>query len=143
MFTKRFDVPLTNSDSHLRSLTFKIHIFECTVQKMKFSIMDFFSKCDQIRSFLWIWSHVLKISLMENFISCALIHMIGLLSTTMVHTRFNYCCYYFKLAILNLVFSFIDWFYHVTFPFCRYISSQPTSICSKLVLLPGTLLATL
>ena len=26
-------------------------------QKMMFSIKDFFSKCDQIRSFLRIWSH--------------------------------------------------------------------------------------
>ena len=38
---------------------------------MKFSIRDFFSKYDQIRSFLWIWSHLLKKSLMENFIFCA------------------------------------------------------------------------
>ena len=29
-------------------------------QKVKFSIKDFFSKCDQIRSFLRIWSHLLK-----------------------------------------------------------------------------------
>ena len=35
---------------------------------MKFSIKDFFSKCDQIRSFLRIWSHLLKKYLMENFI---------------------------------------------------------------------------
>ena len=42
-----------------------------TAQKMKFSIRDFFSKCVQIRSFLRIWSHLLKKSLMENFISCA------------------------------------------------------------------------
>ena len=42
-----------------------------TAQKMKFSIKDFFSKCDQIRSFLRIWSHFLKKSLMENFIFCA------------------------------------------------------------------------
>ena len=33
---------------------------------MKFSIKDFFSKWDQIRSFLRIWSHLLKKSLMEN-----------------------------------------------------------------------------
>ena len=39
-------------------------------QKMKFSIKDFFSKCDQIRSFLKIWSHFLKKSLRENFIFC-------------------------------------------------------------------------
>ena len=30
-----------------------------TAQKMKFSIKDFISKCDQIRSFLRIWSHLL------------------------------------------------------------------------------------
>ena len=32
----------------------------CTAQKMKFSIEDFFSKCDQIRNFLRISSHLLK-----------------------------------------------------------------------------------
>ena len=41
-----------------------------TEQKMKFSIMNFCSKCDQIRSFLQIWSHLLKESLMENLIFC-------------------------------------------------------------------------
>ena len=40
-------------------------------QKEKFSSKDFFSKCDQIRSFLRIWSHLLKKSFMENFIFCA------------------------------------------------------------------------
>ena len=38
-----------------------------TAQEMKFSIKDFFSKCDQIRRKLRIWSHLLKISLIENF----------------------------------------------------------------------------
>ena len=38
---------------------------------MKFSINDFFSKCGQIRRKLWIWSHLLKKSVMENFIFCA------------------------------------------------------------------------
>ena len=42
-----------------------------TAQKMKFSIEDFFSKCDQIPRKLRIWSHLLKKSLMENFIFCA------------------------------------------------------------------------
>ena len=37
-------------------------------QKKKFSIKDFFSKCDQIRRKLRIWSHLLKKSLIENFI---------------------------------------------------------------------------
>ena len=40
---------------------------------MKFFLKDFFSKCDQIRSFLRIWSHLLKKSLMEHFIFCTLI----------------------------------------------------------------------
>ena len=39
-----------------------------TAQKMKFSVTDFFSKCDQVRSFLQIWSQLLKKSVMENFI---------------------------------------------------------------------------
>ena len=40
---------------------------------MKFSIKDCFSKCDQIRSFPRIWSQLLKKSLMENFIFCAVV----------------------------------------------------------------------
>ena len=46
-----------------------------TARKMKFSIKDFFSKCDQIRSFLRIWSYLLKKSMMENFIFCAVLEM--------------------------------------------------------------------
>ena len=42
-----------------------------TAQKMKFSIMDFFSKCYQIHSSLRIWSHLLKKSAVQNFIFCA------------------------------------------------------------------------
>ena len=40
---------------------------------MKFPINDFFSKYDQIRRELWIWSHLLEKSFMENFIFCAVI----------------------------------------------------------------------
>ena len=39
--------------------------------KLKLPIKDFFSKCDQIHRNLQIWSHVLKKSLMENNIFCA------------------------------------------------------------------------
>ena len=35
---------------------------------MKSSTKDFLSKCDQIRIFQQIWSHLLKKSLMKNFI---------------------------------------------------------------------------
>ena len=38
-----------------------------TAQKMKFFNKDFFSKWGQIRSFLRIWSHLLKKSLMKYF----------------------------------------------------------------------------
>ena len=43
------------------TLAFSLH-------KNEFSIKHFFSKCDQLRSFLRIWSHLLKKSLMKNFI---------------------------------------------------------------------------
>ena len=43
-------------DDNLLTMSQQIH----TTQKMKFSINDFFSKFDQICSFLRIWSHLLK-----------------------------------------------------------------------------------
>ena len=49
---------------------FFIFIIIFIAKKMKFSIKDFCSKCDQIPSFLRIWSHFLKKSLVENFIFC-------------------------------------------------------------------------
>ena len=57
----RFLNPLTLEISWVSSLT------TFTAQKMKFSIKDFFSKCDQIRSFLRIWSNLLKKSTKDNF----------------------------------------------------------------------------
>ena len=51
------------------------NIIMITTEKMKFSIEDFFGKCDQIRSSCGlvtrIWSHLLKESVMENFTFCA------------------------------------------------------------------------
>ena len=46
-------------------LKFSIRI---NTAQMKFSIKDFFSKCDQTRRKMRIWSHLLKKSLTENFI---------------------------------------------------------------------------
>ena len=40
-------------------------------QKLKFFIKDFFSKYDQLHSFLRIWSHLLKKFLLEEFNFCA------------------------------------------------------------------------
>ena len=56
---KRLDSPLKHPN-----------IIMNTLQKMKFSIKDFFSKCDQIHNSLRIQSQLLKKSLMENFIFC-------------------------------------------------------------------------
>ena len=51
------------------SMLFESSFFNCnTTQKTKISVMDFFSKCHQIRRKLRIWLHLLKKSLMENFI---------------------------------------------------------------------------
>ena len=56
------------SSTFLRKIISYSWCFLRTAQKMKFSIKDFFSKCDQIGSLLRIWSHLLKIYLMENFL---------------------------------------------------------------------------
>ena len=45
-----------------------------TARKMKFPIKDLFSKFYQIDHKLWIQSHLLKKSFMENFIFCAVYH---------------------------------------------------------------------
>ena len=57
-----------------------------TAQKMKFSIKDFFSKCNQTRRKLRIWSHLLKKSLMENFILYAVKFCISALLTNSLLT---------------------------------------------------------
>ena len=62
-----------------------------TAQKIKFSIMNFFSKCDQILSFLRIWSHLVEKSLMENFIFCAMrtSHLRGIVADNKNKVEFN------------------------------------------------------
>ena len=46
----------------------KLNSLNNNAQKMKFCIKNLFSKCDKIRRKLLIWSHLLKKSLMKNFI---------------------------------------------------------------------------
>ena len=58
-----------------------------TVQKMKFSIKDFFSKYDQIHSFLRIWSNLLKKSLTENVIFRAVLER-GHIAVLLLSTKF-------------------------------------------------------
>ena len=54
-------------------LFWNITLHHVTAQKMKYSIREFFSKYDQIRRKLRIWSHLLKKFLMENFNFCAVL----------------------------------------------------------------------
>lgn len=56
----------------LKTLSQKLLIAHRTLHftKIKFSVRDFFSKCEQIGTFLWICSHVLRKYLAENFPLC-------------------------------------------------------------------------
>ena len=59
--------PSKNDGWHYLELT------DNTAQKMECSIKAFFGKCDQIRKFLRIGSHLLKTCLMEHFIFCGVL----------------------------------------------------------------------
>ena len=66
-----------------------------TAQKMKFSIKDSCSKCDKIRSFLRIWSHLQEKSLTENLI---FVQWLDILS--------NVRCWYSSLSITSNIGNF-------------------------------------
>ena len=71
MFESWIRIPLPSLRYHFVSAMFNSwpNQNKCTTaQKMKLSIKDFFSKCDQICRKLRIWSRLLTKSLMENFI---------------------------------------------------------------------------
>ena len=83
---------------------------------MKFSVKDFFSKGDQTCRKLRIWSHLLKKSLMENLIFCAvifpLVHLINwipysrtLTSQTHYFGKTDYDTKYFHV---NEIDTFLD-----------------------------------
>ena len=78
-------------------------------KKMKFSMKNFSSKCDQIRRKLRIWTHSLEKSLMENFIFCAVIR----------------CHIGFFERLFNLELSSHS-FHKITFASFRYLYSHKT-----------------
>ena len=80
-----------------------------TTLKMKFSIKDFFSKCDQIHSFLRIWSYLLKKSLMENFIFCVMLYSISA-HDFMTLLTLLYCIFMNKIDVMCLSESLLDLF---------------------------------
>ena len=75
-----------------------------TTQKVKFSMKDFFSKYDQIRSFLWIQSHLLKKSLIENFIFCTVLELQQILKVIL--PLLLHCCHCKNSRIENAVTQF-------------------------------------
>ena len=66
-------IPSPNENCVIWEIEMKlqIRVLNFAEQKMKFFIKDLFSKCDQIRRKLGSWLHLLKKSLMRNFIFCA------------------------------------------------------------------------
>ena len=61
---RRALLSILSAEFHTKTCIYGITLHK----KMKFSIKDFFSKCDQIPSILRIWSHWLKKSLTEHFL---------------------------------------------------------------------------
>ena len=97
--------------------TYIFHLQELPKLKMKFSIKDFFSKCDQIRRKLRIWSHLLKKSLMENLIFCVFKHTHFLSAWESQINRTGY-----RLKQCNnqdLYLSFASFLFPFCFPYCR------------------------
>ena len=73
------------------------------VQKMKFSVKDFFSKCEQIHRKLWICSHLVKKSLSENFTFCAMTRGVSPLCSCIQSISRNMLTR--KLSLLISIFS--------------------------------------
>ena len=88
---------------------------------MKFCIKDFFSKCDQIRcflSFLRIWSHLLKKSLMENFIFLCNEWWIAEFIAEPWGLWWNFCENIWRLLDTITLFAKIARYLHVMEKFC-------------------------
>ena len=88
---------------------------------MKFSIKDFFIKCNQIHRKLQIWSHLLKKHLMENFIFlCSARHVLyrrTLRSETIFCSwnpfKIDEKCFsfYVKTLFVLKIFKFFSWLF--------------------------------
>ena len=63
-------------------------MIDSTTQKMVFSSKDYFSKCDHILSFLRIWLHLRKKSLMENvFFGQCFVFLVDTIFNVRIHLR--------------------------------------------------------
>ena len=118
-------------------------IMNVTARKMKFPIKYFFSKCDQIRKNLPIWSNLPKKSLMENFIFCAVCQLkilgLGHLYSVLYYQKPLVEKTFPKKLIANLLWSLIvshiGSFYVFDFPSAEtYTIGQILSFPIKVIL---------
>ena len=112
--------------------------YNITAQKMQFSITDFFSKCDPIRSSLRIWSNLKKEPIMERKLFLCSVWPI-LYSSQPIRLQIfctsaitSFKCHYLKCCILFGKFWFI-----LRSKFCIF-HLRLTLIFSKVNLLKGT-----
>ena len=68
-----------------------------TAHKIKFSIMDFFSKCDHIHNILRIYSYSLRKFIMKDIIFCVM-----LIQTFTLHRTLIISCIMLKMVICTL-----------------------------------------
>ena len=93
--TKSRDISINIKKSYEEKNGLSVILKFTTAQKMKCSIKDFFSKCDQIPSLLWIWPHLLNKSVMKNFVHCSSMTRawsVVVLSMFLTLNRFLRCC---------------------------------------------------
>ena len=95
---------------------------------MKFSIKDFFSKCDQISRKLRIWSYLLKKSLTENFIFCAVKTSVFLFFVLLSLVKWDYGTrknLNFLLSVFNLAISSLNLIYILTTQLADLMDIEP------------------
>ena len=80
---------------------------------MSFYISDLYSKWDQVRSFLPIWSRLLKISVMKNFTFCA-VQVINSCIKPALHSNDKS----FLLSAILITNFFTKIIFILKFPFC-------------------------
>ena len=91
---------------------------------MKFSIKDFISKCDHIRRKLQIWSHLLKKSLMNNFIFAQCWIRIPILSffQNQICCKTAFCFINSFMTEVPIIWKPVHWFWEQTSFYMREIS---------------------
>ena len=90
---------------------------------MKILIKDFSSKCDQIRSFLRIWSHLPKKSLMKNIFCAVWRYLLTVLTDVSYYAiiLMAYICLIFHLPFYTIIVLII---FHLSYRVNPRISSQ-------------------